>query len=105
MKTSSHRIAAIAGDGIGTEVMPEGLRVLEAAASRFDIDLTIDHFDFASWNWYEKHGSMMPDDWKAQIQHNDAHRQTSQMPHRRKPRPLLRPKQRIGRPPASPRPQ
>ena len=72
MKTSSHRIAAIAGDGIGTEVMPEGLRVLEAAASRFDIDLTIDHFDFASWNWYEKHGSMMPDDWKAQIGSHDA---------------------------------
>ena len=44
----THRIAAIAGDGIGTEVMPEGLRVLEAAASRFDIGLAIDHFDFAS---------------------------------------------------------
>ena len=67
-----HRIAAIAGDGIGTEVMPEGLRVLEAVASRFDIGLAIDHFDFASWNWYEKHGSMLPDDWKAQIGGHDA---------------------------------
>ena len=72
MKTSSHRIAAIPGDGIGTEVMPEGLRVLDAAASRFGIALTIDHFDFASWNWYEKHGSMMPDDWKTQIGSHDA---------------------------------
>ena len=44
--------------------MPEGLRVLDAAASRFDIDLAFDHFDFASWNYYEKHGAMMPDDWK-----------------------------------------
>ena len=53
-----HRIAAIAGDGIGTETLPEGLRVLEAAASRFGIDLAIDHFDFASWQYYERHGSM-----------------------------------------------
>ena len=67
-----HRIAAIAGDGIGTEVVPEGLRVLEAVADRFDIGLAIDHFDFASWNWYEKHGSMLPDDWKAQIGGHDA---------------------------------
>ena len=72
MKTPSQRIASIPGDGIGTEVMPEGLRVLEAASSRFDIDLAIDHFDFASWNWYEKHGSMMPNDWKAQIGSHDA---------------------------------
>jgi tartrate dehydrogenase/decarboxylase / D-malate dehydrogenase len=36
---SKHRIAVIAGDGIGTEVMPEGLRVMEAAATRFGIDL------------------------------------------------------------------
>jgi tartrate dehydrogenase/decarboxylase/D-malate dehydrogenase len=67
-----HRIAAIAGDGIGTEVMPEGLRVLEAVASRFGIGLAIDHFDFSSWKWYEKHGSMLPADWKAQIGGHDA---------------------------------
>jgi len=67
-----HRIAAIAGDGIGTETLPEGLRVLEAAASRFGIDLAIDHFDFASWKYYERHGSMMPDDWKEQIGGHDA---------------------------------
>jgi tartrate dehydrogenase/decarboxylase/D-malate dehydrogenase len=71
MKTT-HRIAVIAGDGIGTEVMPEGLRAVEAAARRFDIAIAFDHFDFASWNWYEKHGSMMPDDWKEQIGGHDA---------------------------------
>jgi len=37
MKT--HKIAVIAGDGIGKEVMPEGLRALEATARRFDIAL------------------------------------------------------------------
>jgi tartrate dehydrogenase/decarboxylase / D-malate dehydrogenase len=69
---SKHRIAVIAGDGIGTEVMPEGLRVMEAAASRFNIDLQFDHFDFSSWAYYEKHGQMLPDNWKEQIGGHDA---------------------------------
>ena len=42
------RIAVIAGDGIGREVVPEGIRVLEAAARKFDLKLDFDHFDFAS---------------------------------------------------------
>ena len=37
-----HRIAAIAGDGIGTEVLPEGLRVVETAAATFGIDIEIE---------------------------------------------------------------
>ena len=67
-----HRIAVIAGDGIGTEVMPEGLLVLDAAARKFGIDLQFDHFDFSSWNYFEKHGQMLPDDWKDQIGGHDA---------------------------------
>ena len=70
--TITHRIAVIAGDGIGTEVMPEGVRALEAVADRFGIGLAFDHFDFASWNYYEKHGAMMPADWKEQIGGHDA---------------------------------
>lgn len=70
--TTTHRIAVIAGDGIGTEVMPEGLRVLEAAASRFGIGLAFDHFDFACWPYYERHGEMMPADWKERIGGHDA---------------------------------
>ena len=60
MKT--HRIAVIPGDGIGKEVVPEGLRVLEHVASRFDIRLDLAHFD---WNCerYTRTGQMMPDDW------------------------------------------
>jgi tartrate dehydrogenase/decarboxylase/D-malate dehydrogenase len=69
---NAHRIAVIAGDGIGTEVVPEGLRALEAVASRFDIELAFDHFDFASWRWYERHGSMLPDDWKQRIGGHEA---------------------------------
>ncbi len=71
MKTP-HRIAVIAGDGIGTEVMPEGIRVLEAVASRFNIPLQFDHFDFSSCDYYEQHGKMLPDDWKDQIGGHDA---------------------------------
>ncbi|WPG39768.1 tartrate dehydrogenase [Variovorax sp. EBFNA2] len=69
---STHRIAVIAGDGIGKEVMPEGLRVLDAAARKFGIDLKFDHFDFSSWDYCEKHGQMLPDNWKDQIGGHDA---------------------------------
>ena len=68
----THRIAVIAGDGIGKEVMPEGIRVLDAAARKFGIDLKFDHFDFSSWDYFEKHGQMLPDDWKDQIGGHDA---------------------------------
>lgn len=67
-----HRIAVIAGDGIGQEVMPEGIRVLEAAAERFDIPLVFETFDFASCDYYLKHGQMMPDNWKSQVGDCDA---------------------------------
>ncbi|WP_427911815.1 tartrate dehydrogenase [Ramlibacter sp. MMS24-I3-19] len=69
---SKKRIAVIAGDGIGKEVMPEGVRVMEAAASKYGIDLAFDHFDFASWEYCEKHGKYMPDDWKDRIGGHDA---------------------------------
>jgi len=72
MSQTPHRIAVIAGDGIGTEVMPEGIRVLEAAASKFNIPLQFDHFDFSSCDYFEQHGKMLPDDWKAQIGGHDA---------------------------------
>jgi tartrate dehydrogenase/decarboxylase/D-malate dehydrogenase len=52
--------------------MPEGLRVLEAAATRFGVPLAFDHFDFASWPYFERHGAMMPADWKEQIGNHDA---------------------------------
>jgi tartrate dehydrogenase/decarboxylase/D-malate dehydrogenase len=69
---STHRIAVIAGDGIGKEVMPEGLRVLRAAARRFGIGLSFDEFDFASCDYHARHGEMMPADWKARIGGHDA---------------------------------
>ncbi|MEF9927116.1 MAG: tartrate dehydrogenase [Massilia sp.] len=65
MKT--HRIAVIAGDGIGKEVMPEGLRALDATAKRFGIHLEFTTFEWADCDYYVKHGKMMPDDWRAQL--------------------------------------
>jgi tartrate dehydrogenase/decarboxylase / D-malate dehydrogenase len=69
---NTQRIAVIAGDGIGTEVMPEGLRVLQAAAKRFNLKLQFDHFDFSSCDYFERHGQMLPDNWKEQIGGHDA---------------------------------
>lgn len=65
MKT--HKIAVIAGDGIGKEVMPEGLRAVQAAAGKFGIALEFAHFEWASCDYYLQHGKMMPDDWKGQL--------------------------------------
>ena len=62
-KIDSPKIAVIPGDGIGKEVMPEGVRALEAAARKFGIQFQFDHFDFASCDYYQKYGKMMPDDW------------------------------------------
>jgi tartrate dehydrogenase/decarboxylase / D-malate dehydrogenase len=69
---AKHRIAVIPGDGIGKEVMPEGVRVMEAAATKFGIDLHFDHFDFSSWDYFEKHSKMMPDNWKDLVGGHDA---------------------------------
>jgi tartrate dehydrogenase/decarboxylase/D-malate dehydrogenase len=66
------KIAVIPGDGIGREVMPEGLRVLDAAAKRFGFELQYKHIEWASCDWYAKTGQMMPDDWKAQLAGMDA---------------------------------
>src|SRR5258707_667403 len=65
MKTFN--IAVIAGDGIGKEVVPEGIRVLEAAGRRFDFRLHWHAFDW-SCETYVQTGKMMPDDGLRQLQ-------------------------------------
>ena len=66
------RIAVIAGDGIGTEVMPEGLRVLDATARKFALELDFQTFEFGSCDYYLNHGKMLPDDWFEQLKGFDA---------------------------------
>jgi tartrate dehydrogenase/decarboxylase/D-malate dehydrogenase len=58
---SRYRIAVIPGDGIGTEVMREGIRVLEAIGDRFGIDFAWHHFDWGC-KTYLKTGRMMPEE-------------------------------------------
>lgn len=69
---NTQKIAVIAGDGIGKEVVPEGLRVLQAVAARFGLAFQWDEFEWSSCDYYLKHGKMMPDDWKQQIGSHDA---------------------------------
>ncbi len=64
------RIAVIAGDGIGKEVMPEGVRVVDAAARKFGIDVAFHHFDWSCDN-YDRHGWWMPEDWRDRIGGHD----------------------------------
>jgi tartrate dehydrogenase/decarboxylase/D-malate dehydrogenase len=68
----NYTISVIPGDGIGKEVMPEGIRVLERAASLYGFTIEQSWQDFACCDYYAKHGQMMPDDWKAQIGKPDA---------------------------------
>lgn len=70
--TASWRIAVIPGDGIGKEVMPEGLRVLHTAARRFGITLELTSFGWASCEYYLRSGTMMPEDWKERLAGMDA---------------------------------
>ena len=58
-----HHIAVIPGDGIGKEVMQEGVRVLEAVSGRLGVRLEIEWLDFASCDYFLTHGQMLPDDW------------------------------------------
>jgi tartrate dehydrogenase/decarboxylase/D-malate dehydrogenase len=68
----TYRIAAIPGDGIGQEVLPEGLRALRAAGRRFGFGVDIVPLPFASCDYYHQHGQMMPADWRDQVDDCDA---------------------------------
>ncbi|MDN3354620.1 tartrate dehydrogenase [Actinomadura sp. DC4] len=66
-----HRIAAIPGDGIGREVLPAAQRVLDAAASRYDVRLSWEELPW-SCAWYAEHGAMMPADGIDRLRETDA---------------------------------
>ena len=68
---ASFRIAVIAGDGIGREVVPEGLRVLEKAAGRFGLVFDFDELDWSS-DRYARTGRFMPEDGLESIAGHDA---------------------------------
>ena len=71
MSTNAYRIAVIPGDGIGNEVMPEAIKVLEAVAGTYDIDFKFDEKDW-SCERYHKTGAMMPEDGLESIKEHDS---------------------------------
>jgi tartrate dehydrogenase/decarboxylase / D-malate dehydrogenase len=68
---ATHQIAVIPGDGIGKEVMPEGIRVLEAVGRKFELSFRWDRFP-CSCEYYLAEGRMMPEDGLARIRNHDA---------------------------------
>ncbi len=68
---STYRIAVIPGDGIGKEVVPEGIRVLEAAGRRFGIEFTFDEFPW-SCEQYKNTGRMMEEGGLDEIRGHDS---------------------------------
>jgi tartrate dehydrogenase/decarboxylase/D-malate dehydrogenase len=64
-------IAVIPGDGIGNEVVPVGIRVLERVGSLFGIEYEFEHFDW-SCEYYHKNGRMMPEDGISRLRDHDA---------------------------------
>ena len=72
MLKNKYTVAVIAGDGIGKEVMPEGLRALEATCHKFGINLEFTEYPFSSIDYYQKHGQMLPDDWQESLSAHDA---------------------------------
>jgi tartrate dehydrogenase/decarboxylase/D-malate dehydrogenase len=69
--TNTYNIAVIPGDGIGNEVMPEAIKVLEAVAGKYDLAFTFDEKDW-SCERFHKLGAMMPEDGLQQIKDSDA---------------------------------
>ena len=67
-----YNIACIAGDGIGKEVVPEGIKILKDTALKHQFKINFTEYDFASCDYYKKHGKMLPDDWKDKLNNHDA---------------------------------
>jgi tartrate dehydrogenase/decarboxylase/D-malate dehydrogenase len=68
---ADYRIAVLPGDGIGKEVVPEGIRVLESVGHRFDIQFRWDTFTWGC-ETFTQTGRMMPEDGIDQLRERDA---------------------------------
>lgn len=67
----AYNIALVPGDGIGHEITPAGVKVLEKAAASYGFKLTFDEFGFGA-GYYKKHGVFMPDDGLSILKEYDA---------------------------------
>jgi tartrate dehydrogenase/decarboxylase/D-malate dehydrogenase len=59
--TQAYRIAVVPGDGVGWEIVPVGVQVLEAAAARFGFAIATETFPYGAAH-YQKTGKFLPDD-------------------------------------------
>ncbi len=71
MATNAYKIAVIAGDGIGKEVVPEGIRVLDTVAGKFGLGFSFTHLDW-SCEKFTRTGKMLPEDGIDQLRGFDA---------------------------------
>ena len=71
MTTNAYNIAVIAGDGIGNEVMPEAIKVLEAVGRKHELSFKFDEKDW-SCERFHKTGMMMPEDGLVSIRKHDS---------------------------------
>ncbi len=69
--SNNYRIAVIPGDGIGKEVVPEGIKVLDTVASKFNITFEFQWFDWSCERYLET-GAMMPEDGIDQLRNFDS---------------------------------
>jgi tartrate dehydrogenase/decarboxylase/D-malate dehydrogenase len=67
----TYNIAVIPGDGIGKEVVPEGVRALEAAAAKFGFSVKLDHFEDWNCERQAQTGHWMPENWKESVGGHD----------------------------------
>ena len=68
---AAYKIAVLPGDGIGKEVVPEGIRVLESVGNRFDIQFKWETFPWGC-EFYSQTNRMMPEDGIDQLRECDA---------------------------------
>jgi tartrate dehydrogenase/decarboxylase/D-malate dehydrogenase len=69
--TRTYSIAALPGDGIGNEVLPAAIEVLDALGPRFGIEFRWQQFEWGC-EYYQRTGSMMPDDGLDTLAAHDA---------------------------------
>ena len=67
----AYKIAIIPGDGIGKEVVPESVKVLEAVAAQCGFSFKFENYDY-SCEYYVNHGKMMPDDGIDRLRDSDS---------------------------------
>jgi 3-isopropylmalate dehydrogenase len=67
----THKIAVMGGDGTGPEVVAEGLKVLQAAANKFNFTLELTDFDYGG-DRYLKTGEVLPDNAAEELSKHDA---------------------------------